>query len=83
MASAHCSGQQPQALLCLPHPLTVFLELLIILQNSSLVDKPLFLRRDANRSSNMLLKLLYVHLQGRRNIMRNQGMEEKEQKRDS
>lgn len=74
MASAHCSRQQPQTPLCLPHPLTVFLELLIILQNSSLVDKPLFLRRDANRSSNMLLKLLYVHLYGRRNMTRNQGM---------
>lgn len=48
----------------LPQALTVFLELLIVLQNPALVDEPLFLRRDADRGSNMLLKFLYIHLKG-------------------
>lgn len=62
MASAQPSSQLPQTPNCLPHPLTVFLELLIILQNSSLIDEPLFLRGDADRGSNVLLKFLYIHL---------------------
>lgn len=56
----------PQPLNCLPQTLTVFLELLIILQNSSLVNEPLFLRRNADRGSNVLFKLLYIHLQAKR-----------------
>jgi len=43
-------------------PNIVFLELLIILQNSSLINEPLFLRGNADRSSNVLFKLLYIHL---------------------
>lgn len=57
--------QIPQPLNCLPQTLTVFLELLIILQNSSLINKPLFLRRNADRGSDVLFKLLYIHLQGK------------------
>lgn len=70
MVSAHPSAQLPQLPTASnsqlpPHPLTVFLELLIILQNSSLIDEPLFLRGDADRGSDVLLKFLYVHLQRR------------------
>lgn len=57
----------------LPQPLTVFLELLIILKNSSLIDEPLFLRGDADRGSNVLLKFLYIHLQEETEVSGNGG----------
>lgn len=38
------------------------------MQNPALVDEPLFLGRDANRGSYMLLKLLYIHLKGESGI---------------